>query len=135
MQKINSGNELKEAIIRLEVLQASEGKMLKEQFHLAYQSIMPINIIKNTFKAATESHELKNDIINTAIGITTGFLSKKLFESVSHSPVKKLLGTALLFGITSVVTNNPEPIKSLGKGLLKTIVCKIEDLVHGAEDN
>jgi hypothetical protein len=121
MENINSESSLKNAIFLLEVRQKEEEKMLKEQFHLAYESIQPLNIIKNTLKGAAESTEIKDNILNTSVGLAAGFVSKKLFVSVSHSPFKNLLGTAILVGMTNLVTKNPNTIKSLAFGLWNTI--------------
>jgi len=46
--EINSATDLRAAILQLETRQAAEEKLLKENFHLAYESIKPINLIKNT---------------------------------------------------------------------------------------
>jgi hypothetical protein len=46
MEKINSESDLRGAIIQLENKKDEEGKMLKKEFHLAYESIKPVNIIK-----------------------------------------------------------------------------------------
>jgi hypothetical protein len=121
MQKINSAAALRDAIAQLEITHAEEGKMLKQQFHLAYESIKPLNLIKSTFKEAVESPDLKDNIINTSVGLATGYLSKLLFVNVSHNPVRKLLGVALQFGITQMVAKNPEAVKSIGKKLMKII--------------
>ena len=121
MQKINSAAALRDAITQLEIAHAEEGKMLKQQFHLAYESIKPMNLIKSTFKEAIESPDLKDNIINTSVGLAAGYLSKLLFVNISHSPIRKLLGIALQFGITQVVAKNPEAIKSFGKKLMKII--------------
>ncbi len=121
MQKINSEADLKNAILQLESQQTMEGKMLKDQFNLAYESIKPINIIKNTFKEASASIDLKDNILNTSVGLSAGFLSKTLFVGFSRSPIKRLLGTAIMFGITNVVTKHPEGIKLLGRVLLNAM--------------
>lgn len=127
MQKINSGADLKAAILQLESNQAEEGKILKEQFHLAYESIKPINLLKNVFNEIVDSQDLKNKVLNAAVGLGAGFISKKLFEGVSHGPLRKLLGTALMFGITNVVTKNPEIVKSLGNRVLEMFSCDPDD--------
>jgi hypothetical protein len=80
-----------------------------------------VNLIKSTFKEAVESPDLKDNIINTSVGLATGYLSKLLFVNVSHSPIRKLLGIALQFGITQIVAKNPEAVKSFGKKLMKII--------------
>jgi hypothetical protein len=121
MQKINSAAALRDAIVQLEIAHAEEGKILKQQFHLAYESIKPMNLIKSAFKEAVESPDLKNDIINTSVGLAAGYLSKLLFVNVSHNPIKRLLGIALQFGITQVVAKNPGAVKSIGKELMKII--------------
>lgn len=127
MQKINSDTSIKDAILELEMRQAHEGKMLKEQFNLAFESIQPINIIRNTFKEAAASDDLKEDILNTSVGLVVGYLSQKLLKNVSISPLKKLFVTALLFGITNIVAKHPETVKAFGSHLWRMIRNKSND--------
>jgi hypothetical protein len=124
MQKINSAAALRDAIVQLEIVHAEEGKILKQQFHLAYESIKPLNLIKSAFKEAITSPDFKDNIFNTSVGLAAGYLSKLLFVNVSRNPIRKLLGIALQFGITQVVAKKPEAIKSVGKGLMKIISSK-----------
>ena len=121
MQKINSDTSLRQAIILLELKRAEEEKSLREQLHLTYESMKPINIIKSTYREVAVSENLKDELVNTSVGLVIGYLSKTLFESVSHSPIRKLIGTAILFGITGAVRKNPEAVKSMAKGLFKII--------------
>ena len=65
MQKIDSTSTLSEAILELEARKAEEGRMLKEQVNQAYESIKPINLIKNTIKEALDSQDLRTDVIST----------------------------------------------------------------------
>ena len=124
MQKTDLSSGLREAILVLEKRQAAEGKTLKDHFLQAYESMKPINLIKNTFKEVTESNELKDNIINTSVGLATGYVSKKLFIGSSHNPVKKLFGSLLMYGITNVVSKNTETIKAIGKGLFDVVIKK-----------
>ena len=112
MQKIDSGATLKANIIALESKQAKEAQLLKERFNMVYESVKPINIIKSTFREAAESQTIKEDITHAVVGLTAGYLSKVLFEGISSSPVKKLLGTALQFGIATLVARNVDTITS-----------------------
>ncbi|HEY6438123.1 MAG TPA: hypothetical protein VIY47_16145, partial [Ignavibacteriaceae bacterium] len=95
-------------------------------------SLKPLNLIKNTFKQATGSADLKENLLNTSVGLTAGYLSKIIFEGVSKNPLKKLLGSALMFGITNIVAKNPEPLKSLGLKFLKVIRSRPGAGVNGA---
>lgn len=133
IQKIDSATRLREAIVQLEIRQASEEKILKEEFHLACESVKPVNLIKNTLKQAVASVDLKENIVNTSLGLTAGYLSKKIFEGVSKSPLKKVLGSVLMFVITNLVVNNPGRIKSSGTNFLKIFRNKQGSPINGKE--
>lgn len=119
MEPIKTQHELRAAILRLEYQQAEEGKALKEQFQLAYNSVKPANIILNTLKDLGDSSFVKDGFLNTSVGFGTGYLSKIIFQGVVNSPVKKLLGSVLMYGITNFVSRNPDGIKLMGKKLFK----------------
>ncbi len=121
MQKIDSTSTLSEAILELEARKAEEGKMLKEQVNHAYESIKPINFIKNTVKEALDSQDLRADVINLSLGLIAGYVSKKVFSGLEDSPVKKLLGTSLQLGITLFIIKNPETVQAIGNGIANFI--------------
>jgi hypothetical protein len=52
---------LKESIRLLEMKQQEEGKILKEQLRITYESLKPVNLIKSSLKEITSSMEIKND--------------------------------------------------------------------------
>ncbi len=124
MATINSSAELRNSILQLEAVQANEVKLLKTDFQDAYKSIQPFNIIKNTFKKAAKSDDLKQNIVNTSIGLGTGMILKLLFNGVTKGPVNKIIGNAVMFGITTIVSKNPELIKTAGNNLLHKIFHK-----------
>ena len=121
MKQITTSIALRDAIVQLESTQAVEEKILKEQFHLAYKSMKPVSLIKSTFKEVASSKEIKEKVLTATVGLAAGFVSKKLFEGASHSPLRKLFGTALMFGITEAVNKNPEVVKAAAKGIFKII--------------
>lgn len=121
MQSINSSTSLKAAILQLESQWAEEGRAVKADFQLAYESVKPINLIKSTFREVVESRDLSDNLISTAAGLTAGYLSKALFVGVSHSSLRRLLGNVLMYGVTDLVAKHPNAIKSLGGGILNLI--------------
>jgi hypothetical protein len=121
MQKIDSTSSLSESILELEARRAEEGKMLKEHVNQAYENIKPINLIKSTFKEALAAQDLRADIINLSLGLVAGYVSKRVFSGLEDSPLKKLLGTSLQFGITLFIINNPETIQAIGNGIVNFI--------------
>ncbi|MCX6268597.1 MAG: hypothetical protein NTW16_14785 [Bacteroidetes bacterium] len=113
--------DLRETIIHLEMKRSVEGRMLEEQFHLAVDSMKPVSLIRTTFKEVISSGDLKENIVSTSVGLAAGILGKIIIGSVTKSPFKKLLGTMAMFGITKVISRNPETVNSVGKSVLKMI--------------
>lgn len=119
MQTITSQSELKAAILQLEQKQLDDGRILKEQFRLTYNSLKPANIILNTIKDLGTSTDLKDNIINSSVGLGTGYVSKLLFQGILKSPIRKILGSVLMFGVTNLVSKNPDFIKLMGQRFFK----------------
>ncbi len=135
MESIKTQHELRAAIIRLEFQQAEEGKALKEQFQIAYNSIKPANIILNTLKDLGNSDLIKDGFLNTSVGFGTGYISKMLFQVAGKSPIKKLIGSALMFGITNFISKNPDAIKAMAKKIFKLFGSHSSDEVNETENS
>jgi hypothetical protein len=110
---------LTEKIIALQALQATQLDALKQQFETTYQSLRPVNLLKNTLYEVTTSPDIKDNLLNNVIGITTGYLSKKALTGTSHNPLIKLAGSLLQFTIANVVSQHPDTIKLVGKNILQ----------------
>lgn len=115
MENITSVAGLKNAILLLETDQAIQSQLLKEQFHLTYESFKPLNLIKSSLKDVASSPYLLDNILSTAVGLATGFLSKRIFIGSSGNLFRKLMGSLLQVGVTTSVAQHPDAIKSLGQ--------------------
>jgi hypothetical protein len=124
MQNITSTIALKNAIQLLEADQAVKGQLLKEQFYMTYESLRPVNLIKNTLHDISTSPYLIDNILSTGIGIASGFLTNKIFVGRSGNIVRNLLGTILQFGVTNVVAQHPAAVKSLGEIIMHFLIRK-----------
>jgi hypothetical protein len=127
MNKITSVPELRAAIILLEIKQAEEGKLLKEQFKVTYENLRPANLIKNTLRDLTSDPSLKGELFNTTLGLAAGYLTKKAVVGATHNPLKQIFGTLLQMGISSIVAKNGDGIKSGAMDLIANIFRKKED--------
>jgi hypothetical protein len=118
--------ELQDAIKLLETEQAVRLLLMKQNFREAYENLKPINIVRNILNEATSSHFLTNNVIDTAIGLSAGYISRKAVVKESAGVLRKLFGVVLQFGVTNLVAQNPETIKSYGKFILQHIFGKKE---------
>lgn len=124
MGNISSVGELKESIRQLEQEQAIKGELLKEQLFTTYDSFSVISLIKNSLKKTASSPDLVSDVLGTALGLATGFVSKKIFIGSSGNVIRKLAGSALQLGVISFVSNHSREVKSLGHFLIKQFFSK-----------
>ena len=83
-----------------------------------------MNFLKNTLHDISSSPILIDNILSTAMGIASGFLTNRVFVGASGSLIRKLLGSVLQFGVTNVVAQHPETIKSLGEVIMQFILRK-----------
>jgi len=121
MENITSSAGLKNSIQLLVIEQAILGQQLKEQFFITYESFKPANLLRNALREAISSPHLIDDILGTAVGLATGFVSKKIVIGASGNLIRKLLGSITQLGVTTVVAQHPETIKSIGQFIIQHI--------------
>lgn len=83
MKKESKESSLNEEIRMLENRQARQLQSLKEQLHDTYQSLQPLNLIRDTLFKAVASPGIRTNALRYAAVITTGFLLKKISISIA----------------------------------------------------
>lgn len=124
MQNITTTAELKNAIQILEVEQAIKGQLMKEQFYSTYESLKTLNLIKSTLKEVVSSPLLIDNILGTVLGLATGYYSKKFLIGTSGNILRKLFGSIFQIGITKVVAQPTNTIKSFGQFIYQRFFLK-----------
>ena len=125
MKKINATEKLNQDIILLKAKRDDEFIALKKQIHTTYESIKPINLIKNAIKDVTALPDIKEGIGKVAIGVASGYLVKNIVFRSTYNPLKKLAGVALQVLVTNLAAKNSDKIKESGKGafhFLKSLI-------------
>lgn len=128
MDNITTVEGLRNAIKALEIEQGAKELEVRENFHLVYESLRPINIIKNTLKElfSFSSTSIAEGISGTAFGEALGLVIKKIFIGSSGSMFRKLTGALLQLGITNIASKKSDVIISVGHSLLKRLLHKKE---------
>jgi len=126
MERITNVAGLKSAIQILEVEQNERELILKDNVKEVYESLKPVNILKNTIRELFTPNYLKlnENIAGTAIGAVGGFLLRKLLEGSSGSLVRKLLAKALQFTMTRIGASQSDAIASAGSSLFNRLFHK-----------
>ncbi|MBK8521251.1 MAG: hypothetical protein WAT20_03470 [Ferruginibacter sp.] len=126
MKSITTSGELKAAIQQLELQQADDLILLKEQYFKTKEGFKLVNLIKSKFKEVAGDPDLKTDAINAAIGFTSGILARKLMIGKTINPFKKLLGIAVEMVVASKVVKNADGIKLAGGSIFNRLFRKKE---------
>ncbi len=126
MHNISSRADLKDAIRLLELEQAEAGQLLKGQFHITFESLKPVNILRDTIEDIRSTPNLIDNIVGTVVGLTTGFLSRKMIVGKSGNIFRKLSGGIIQIGVSNLVAHHPDLIKSIGQFIFQNILRKKE---------
>jgi hypothetical protein len=127
MKKIITSVDLKEAILLLETQQAEEAMALKNQCLSFFEQLNPFDLIKNFMVEMVKMPDFKAELVNTAMSIATGYLSKKIVIGDSHNPLKQGLGLVLQLAVSNLVSKNAEGIKNLLSNLVNKLFNKKEE--------
>jgi len=127
MEKQYTAESLKVAIKALEAKQAEEKELLREQLLITYENLKPINILRNIVKDIYSSDNYKQDFFEIVAGMTSGFISKKLVVRNSKDPILKLVGLAIQFGMTTLISRKYNAIKDSIVGFINKFLEKKEE--------
>jgi hypothetical protein len=133
MKQKTNFESLNDEIRLLESKQAYEFEILRQQFHKTADGLKPLNLISNTLREVVTFPATGNSLIDSTIGMATGFLTKKLMFGTSTNPIKRGLGTLMQFGISNIVYKNSIAIKAIGGTILQSIFSKKRD-VENSQD-
>ncbi|WP_291133034.1 hypothetical protein [Flavobacterium sp. UBA7682] len=124
MKTNNETEELNQMILVAQAQNETDLRLLQEQFELTYESLKPANIIKNVFHNMTNTPDIKDNMVSSAIGLTSGIMGKKLVMGSSHSPVRKVIGTVVQFAVTNLVSKYTGGFSAIAGNMFKSFFNK-----------
>lgn len=116
--KINNSQELKEMIVELEAKQKMQQQELLTQFHVALESLRPMNLIKSSLGKIASPH-LVSSVLKTAGSIGIGLLTNKIGGiGLASSGIKTFMGGVVKQSVTSTLLGNVDKIKAYGTAIM-----------------
>lgn len=103
MKNKSAKTEILEKIEFLKIQQSAELLDLKNHYHQTAVSLKPLNLIKSLGKEIVLLPNLKSNLIKTAIGSGTNFLTEKFLSENSANPVKRVLGKILKIAMKNFI--------------------------------
>jgi hypothetical protein len=126
MQNITTVAGLKDAIKVLETEQKEKEKQFREQLLLTYESLKPVNLLKNTLKELFSTSYLIKDFSDMTLGMVIGYLTKKLFIRESKSKFRKIVASVFQMGISKLIVQKAEYIRAIGEVIFQHLFRKTE---------
>ena len=126
MENITCAADLKLAIQNLEFQREVQGQLLRDHFFITFESLKPVNLIKNTLHEITSSPYLIDNMLGAIMGIVSGYISRKIAVGTSHSMFRKIMGSVLQFGVTNFVAQHPDLLKTIGNFVMNKFQHKNE---------
>lgn len=124
MKKISANTLLKDSIKQMEIKRYQELILLKAQAYEVGDSFKPINLVKNTFFAITDSSNLKMGITKTVIGVASGLLFRKMLFRIASKPIRKVAGVLIQTAVLGLIANHPNKANTLSLKVLNAVFAK-----------
>ena len=120
--KINNSQELEKMIAELEVKQKMQQQELLKQFHVALESLRPMNLIKSSLGKIASPH-LVSSVLKTAGSIGIGLLTNKIGGiGLASSGIKTFMGGVVKQSVTSTLLENIDKIKAYGTAIMNNFL-------------
>jgi hypothetical protein len=119
MSSITPIEKLKLEITKQQNRKTRAEQDLKLQLTETCKKLKPGLLVKSFVKDLTGSPGFKGDLLNGAISIGAGYISKKIVFGSGHNPVKAVLGNMLQATVSRTVAKHSETIKLAGIQLMR----------------
>ncbi|MFB9057406.1 hypothetical protein ACFFU9_11710 [Mariniflexile ostreae] len=100
----NKNQELDARIAALETKRDNELLALKMEANVALTELRPSKLLKRAFTDVKEAPEAKKDLFEILVSLAGGYLSKKLVVGKSNGIFKNLLGYAVQYLSTKIIS-------------------------------
>ncbi|MEX1002614.1 MAG: hypothetical protein WDZ35_10910 [Crocinitomicaceae bacterium] len=124
MSKISNINELQARIIELQLQGKEEGVALKAELSFIIDNIHPIQLLTHGFKEIINSPEVKSELFSLSLGMSSGYVAKKLVIGKSENTLQHIAGNVLGMLVTKNVALHSDEIRSTTFSLLKSLFVK-----------
>jgi hypothetical protein len=122
---ISSAADLKKAILELELKRMQQEEGLRLQLSKTYQSLRPVNLIRNTLSRITGDSFNHNPLFNASVGVAAVLVTRKLLINKLSGPVfKRLAGGVIEMGVIKAAVTGAQLLKSTGFRILSSLLKK-----------
>ncbi len=125
MHRNDASASLKESIAKLEIQQAEEKRLLKEELAYAFEHLKPSTMIRDTVTDLVSTLHVKKNLLNTILSTGAGYLASTIFGS-KPTLLNKVGARFLQQVVAFAVAQNSQVITDMALNLVTTLRKKVE---------
>ena len=126
MHKSDPVENLEQLILVKQAEQEEAGRLLNDHFHLTYESLKPIHLLKSTVDEVMHSPELKQSIVMAIGAILTRIIAKKLIAQKPEDKAVLTSGQLIERVVAGLAVKNAAEITIIGTLIARRILKKQE---------
>jgi hypothetical protein len=123
---INNSEDIKKVIVLIEDEVEEQKQLLMEQVNILYDNFRPVNVVKDVFREVVTSEDFRGNILTATMGISTGYVTKRLLFRKDNNLLKALTGNLLQYGIANMIVNPSRVLKTIFLPILELFSSKKE---------
>ncbi len=119
VKKLITEEELKSRISMLEIDQANEWQLLKQQLDITYDHLNPVNFVKNSIINLSKDVEVKSSLVTTSVGMIARLITKTEILGGAAHPIKQITVTILQILVSSLISKKGEVLLTKAVDLIQ----------------
>jgi hypothetical protein len=123
---IKNSEDIKKVIVLIEDEVEEQKKLLMDQINILYDNFRPVNVVKDVFREVVTSEDFRGNILTATMGISTGYVTKRLLFRKDNNLLKALTGNLLQYGIANMIVNPSRVLKTIFLPILELFSSKKE---------
>ena len=123
---IKNSEDIKKVIVLIEDEVEEQKKLLMDQINILYDNFRPVNVVKDVFREVVTSKDFRSNILTATMGISTGYVTKRLLFRKDNNLLKALTGNLLQYGIANMIVNPSRVLKTIFLPILELFSSKKE---------
>jgi hypothetical protein len=121
MEKIRNTNELHARIAELQLQSKNESVALKTELAETMERVHPIQLLTKGLKEIVKSPEVKSELLSLSIGMSAGYIAKKLIIGKSTNTLQNIAGNILGMVVSKNLALNSDKIQSTALSFLNNL--------------
>lgn len=126
MYKISTSSELREAIIQLELKRDNQENLIKEQFHITYESFKSINLLKKVILEIATSPGLMSGLVRTIVDLTRRKTYKNQLNEAPSASIKSIFQSLISTSVSKLIYDNSDTLLLFGQYFIRRLFHKKE---------